>query len=150
MEPSYFLDQYFGKETIVNEFKQFSFKYNTKLYFNENEIIKILETRIWNDKLTKIVIAELNNMFKFYISKYICCFFNSKINGNLFFGINDDGFIKGIPSKLPITHKMINDMIKKNMNKYLTSDKSKIDFIIKNHVKIYIHKLKIDPVLIEE
>lgn len=150
MATSLTLEQFFGKETKINEFKQFSFKINPSVYFSMKEIEHILITGLWNKKLSHLIIGQLNMMFKYYISKYVSCFLNAQILGNIYFGIDDDGIVKGIPSKIPITQSMVKKMILKNMNKYLKMSSKNIKHLYQHKITVSIKKLKIDPLIVDQ
>lgn len=149
MDKSVTLEQFFGKETELNEFKQFSFKINPNVYFSTKEIEHILITGKWNKKLSSLIIGQLNMMFKYYISKYVSCFLNAQLLGNIYFGIDDHGIVKGIPSKIPITQTMVKSMILKNMNKYLKMSSDNINNLYQNKITVSIKKLKIDPLILD-
>lgn len=105
MSEDHMFDDYIGDEDLDTEFKLFTLKgfaYDNKFasFYCNNNIFDF----------NQIVIHSFKKYFQKYIARYMCGFFNSAINGVLYMGVNDWGFVKGIPynGTLPI-----NSLIKK-------------------------------------
>ena len=133
-------DEFVGRENLELEFKEFTF-YNSDLILDN----KLAEQYCYNKSFVfnNNVIKNLKRYFKHYLPKYTCAFFNSNIEGHLFFGVNNYGFTKGIPfqGELPI------DEIK---NKMLTIIKKRvkndvIDFDFDKLIDIDIYKISNPP-----
>ena len=92
---------YIGDEEIDREFKVFTFNL-AGLNITIEDAIKLCHSNqfIFN----KQIISNLEAYFDIYASKYLAGFFNIGISGTLIFGINDWGFVMGIPFQgdLPI------------------------------------------------
>ena len=87
----------FGTEELNKEYKEF-FLNELNLYFSEEEIINFLNNYIINkNKFNILVMSTLNKYILLYLPKYIGVFINSKLSGDLYFGIDDNGEKIGIP-----------------------------------------------------
>ena len=145
-----FLGQFYLIENYYIELKEFCLKMDPSLILDYDEVKEILINGIWNYKLTSFIITNLNYYVKFYMPKYFTSFANSGINGQLMIGINDDGEITGIPSKIPITKLMVQKMINRNLNKYLTISESRCNKFIEKSISISVIKLDIDPQILDD
>lgn len=87
-------NDFIGKEDLNTEFKEFTF-HNSGLMMSNH----LAETYCQNCQFSfnSNVIFNIERYIRFYIPKYTCAFLNSNINGSLYIGVNDYGFIKGIP-----------------------------------------------------
>lgn len=105
-------NEYTGQETINCEYKEFTFNLAGILLDN-----KLAEMYCQTNKFdfNKNVIFNLKKYFKAYVPKYASGYFNSCMDGEFYIGINDLGFVKGIPFKghMPIEY------LKKNIIKIL-------------------------------
>ena len=113
---SYVSDEFLYDETLYAEFKAFTF--NRKgLDMELEDAVKLCISNEF-DELNYKVISNLIGYFKYYSAKYLSGFFNAKISGKLFIGIDDWGIIKGIPFKgdLPI------EMLTAKFYQYLKSN----------------------------
>lgn len=94
-------DDFLGQEKINCEYKEFTLPTNTL----ERELCeRYCQTNEFN--FNKLVIENLKKYFDNYLPKYISCFLNlSDYKSKLYIGVNDMGFVRGIPYKgcLPIT-----------------------------------------------
>ena len=108
----YMLGQMIGPELLDREFKEFCLQ-KLNLYFTEDDIINLiyhskpLDNIIWN----KMINSQIYDYFIKYIPKYIGNFSKAGINGTLFFGIDDMGFIEGIPYYGRLSKKSVKNMI---------------------------------------
>lgn len=99
-------------------------------------------------KFNNYVIVNLKLYLSFYVPKYISGFLNSNIDGHFYIGVNDLGFIKGIPfsgdipSKYLIQemYKLINIFIKDTINDLKLDDIINIEFIKVNCLNLPINK----------
>ena len=82
----------------------------------------------------KEVLYIIKKYFKIYIPKYASSFWNARISGNLYIGINDLGFIKGIPFQSELSIELLNQINQKIIMKYL--DAKYINFINIELIKI--------------
>ena len=100
--PSYY-DEFIGPEDENTEYKEFTFN-----LAGPTLDTKLAESYCQNSKFdfNESVIFNLKRYFKVYMSKYFNAFNNASIEGDLYIGVNDFGFVKGIPYKgnLPIEY----------------------------------------------
>lgn len=95
MSDKYIYKNNIGIETKDNEYKVFNFN---PLKISIEDSKKYLSNGIFcfNDSVDE----TLSNYIQIYLPKYICSFFNPNSNltkAHLYFGINDDGRVIGIP-----------------------------------------------------
>lgn len=129
-----------GQESIEVEYKVFNFN---PLKLSVEDGLKYLSNGIFcfNDSIDETI----KNYFEIYLPKYLCSFFNptSKIsNGYLYFGIDDNGKVIGIPYLGNINLNFINYMI----DKILRSKIKFKSFETKNKIKksIKVEVIKVD------
>jgi hypothetical protein len=119
-------NDFIGKEDRNTEFKEFTF-YNSGLLIDN----QLAESYCISNKFdfNPNVLKNLKRYVRTYLPKYTCAFLNGNIKGKLYIGVNDYGFIKGIPfqGELPIKSikKMIFDIIKITIRNNMNYD---IDF----------------------
>ena len=141
------LNRFLGKETLTTEFKELAFKTQPSYYFTEEEIQSILNGK-WNIKLSSVILQEIDKTINIYIPKYIACFLNAQLNGTIIFGVDDTGYIKGIPSKIQLTRELILPMIIQTINQNVKIN-NKSQFISQN-LDIKIEELEIDPDIVDD
>ncbi len=147
---SYYLFQKFPKETLEVEYKEFSYKIDPEIYYEQQEINDIvLGKKKIDERFNKSILDNLKHYCKFYIPKYLSAFCNAKLKttGKLFIGVDDDGEIVGIPylGQLP-KETIVNYMMKQIHDSILTTNAT-MNYIKKN-IKISIEPLTIYPNLI--
>lgn len=134
-------NDYIGKETLNREFKEFTF-HNSDLNIN-NETAE-LYCRTGKFDFNQNVLFNLNKYILNYIPKYTCAFLNSNIDADFIIGVNDYGFIKGIPynGRLPTysIKTLINEVINENVMKL---DNSNFNF--RKHITVNIIKINKPP-----
>ena len=114
----YEYNDYFGTETLYKEYKEFTLnKYNINIELN------IAEEYCFSNKFTfnNHIINNINKYFNEYMPKYITGFINTKINGELYIGIDDYGFIKGIPYKGTLPYQYIKKLLYSSFTKNITN-----------------------------
>jgi len=133
----YSYNDYFGIEELDKEYKEFTFNL-AGLVLDSDLAEKYCLSNVFDFNDT--VIKNLKKYIKIYVTLNACASFNSNIDSNFYIGINDDGFIKGIPfcGELPIEY------IKSYIYKILSENISNptlgyIDF--NKYVKINIVKI---------
>jgi hypothetical protein len=96
-------NDFVGTETLEHEYKEFTFNH-AGLGIDH----KLAESYCQSSRFdfNQQVIHNLKKYFRNYIPKYTSGFFNSNLKGNLFIGIDDYGYVKGIPynGKLPFEY----------------------------------------------
>ena len=89
--------QSLGKETIASEYKEFSF-YHSGIPYDKKEITEFLTSFRWD--FNDLVRKSIKNYLDIYLPKYACAFLdqNSETDhGELYIGVDDNGFVHGIP-----------------------------------------------------
>ena len=124
-------DSFFSRETLHTEFKEFALN-NCKRFFSLSESEDYCTYYKFN--FNKEVLYIIKKYFKIYIPKYASSFWNAQISGDLYIGINDLGFIKGIPFQSELSIELLNQIIQKIIIKYL--DAKYINFINIELIKI--------------
>ncbi len=113
--PSYY-DEFIGPEDEITEYKEFAF----------NSAGLVLDTKLAelycqnsNFDFNESVISNLKKYFKVYTPKYFTAFNNASMNGDLYIGVNDYGFVKGIPYKGELPTDYLKDKIYKSLEEYI-------------------------------
>lgn len=130
-------DEYLGPETLDTEYKEITLL--SMLMSN-----KLAEDYIKNFRFAfnKEMFYSIKKYFKVFGPKYLCGYFNSRINGKLMYGVTDMGFITGTvyQGNLPTNklerkfYKYMKQYVKFNDNKYRKfKDCVKVNFIKLNH-----------------
>lgn len=147
---SLILEDYFDpkKETLTLEFKELAFKTNPSYYFTDEQIKQLLYFGNWPKKMSHVIMIEIKKVFEVLIGKYMSCFLNAGLKGTLVLGVDDNGFIKGIPSKIPLTQSIVSGMIKTTIEKYVKMERN-IDDFISNNIKVEVKKLEIISALVD-
>jgi hypothetical protein len=124
-----------GRESYGTEFKGFSF-YKTGMTIDKKEAEQCCQDKKFIfDDLTSL---NLDIYIEQYVPRYACAFINSlndsvneSLNDNtekaLFFGVNDFGFVKGIPHKDSIRLEKIREKIQKTFSTNLRTT-AKLNF----------------------
>ena len=106
-----------GGETLYVEFKQFCILATDNIFSN-NQIEELLYYghRLDKDLFNEMIYNIINKNIKKYIAKYLGIFSKAQINGELYFGVCDLGFLDGIPFYGVLDINRINDMITEAIN----------------------------------
>lgn len=132
-------NQYCGQETIESEYKEFTFNL-AGLSIDPKLAEQYCTSNVFD--FNKSVILNLNKYFKTSLPKYACGYFNSGFDGSYYIGINDYGFVKGIPFKGQIPVQQLKDKIIKTLRSSVTNDNTDIDW--EQLVRIQIKKIDYD------
>jgi len=84
-----------GPENIYKEYKLFTFINNIPIDYEEAKYY--CSTYILLPNFNTHVLKNIYIYIKVFLQKNIYAFINSKINGDFYIGVDDDGFMKGIP-----------------------------------------------------
>ena len=125
---------YPNKENKHLEFKEYCLKLCPTIEFSKKQIFYYLNGN-WDSKINDFNNQNLKIYFDYYIPKYLSCFANSKIDGKLIIGIDDNEEITGIPSfglNLTILKKYLSESIKK----YTKSSEKLFDIVNINLIEI--------------
>jgi len=88
-------NDYIGPEQRHREYKEFSL-HKTGIPFELEQAEYYCETNHF--AFDDLILLALSKYITVYLPKYTCAFWNSGItDGDMYIGIDDDGFIKGIP-----------------------------------------------------
>jgi len=133
----YSYNQYLGLETCKKEYKEFTFNL-AGLRLEKKLIDEYCSTNLFD--FNEAVIINLKKYIKIYVTRNACASFNSNIDTDFFIGVNDDGFVKGIPYQGELPYKEIKLYIYKILSEKLTNPTiESIDF--SKYVKINITKI---------
>jgi len=105
-------NQFIGTETINMEYKEFTFN-STGIDIDT----PLAESYCTTNKFdfNSNVERGLEKYFKDYLPKYICGFMNAQIDGTFLIGVNDYGFVKGIPYQGVLSEELITKKIFKHI-----------------------------------
>ena len=106
------LGQFVGPELLKREFKELCLQ-NIFLYFEVEDIKSFLYNNVALKPVifNKMILDNLQIYMEKYIPKYIGNFSKASIDGDLYIGVNDHGYIEGIPINGELTVDMVNSMI---------------------------------------
>ncbi len=117
MEQVYVLGDNIGSgETLELELKEFTLSLDPLIYFEDDEIIRIVSSGELDKKeniFNKMIMDNINHYFRYYVPKYLSVFGNSVLSSaKLYIGVNDLGEITGIPfiGELNITESILKQL----------------------------------------
>jgi hypothetical protein len=125
-----------GLESKEHEYKVFNFN---PLKVSDSDALYYLDNKIF--VFNESVNETLKNYLEIYLSKYLCSYFHPKSNlssGYLYFGINDNGKVIGIPYLGNIELNFINYQIDKIFSKLLNFPDENIKKTIRESINIEI------------
>lgn len=132
----YIYKDYIGLETKDNEYKVFNFN-PLKISIDDSKGYLSSGIFCFNDSVDETI----TNYIQIYLSKYLCSFFNpasTLTKAHLYFGINDDGKVIGIPYLGTITRDFINHQIDKIFSSHIKFPNRIIKKRIRDCVKVEI------------
>jgi hypothetical protein len=132
-------NDFIGKENLGREFKEFTFQ-NSGLLIDNHLAESYCQSAQFD--FNKNVIRNLKRYFRYYLPKYTCAFLNANIKGELYIGVNDFGFIKGIPFQGELPTKTLRQKIWDTISESITNS-SDTKFNIDELVSVEV--VKIDP-----
>ena len=119
-------------ETLKSEFKEIPFnksKLGEKYKLTLQELEKGLKlnkrdrityiSNLFKNKIEPLSYQLFDTMFSNYLIRYASCFYNSDIEGSIYFGVTDDGIPTGIPISKEYSEEDINEYVINMMNGYL-------------------------------
>lgn len=131
-------NDYLGAEKLDTEYKEFTINLAGSLRMDKKLADEYCLTNIFD--FNEAVILNLKKYIKVYLIVNACASFNSNIEGKFYIGVNDDGFVKGIPYQGELPIKEIETYIYKILSENLAnSSLGDIDF--HKYVKINITKI---------
>jgi hypothetical protein len=107
----YHLGEVIGPELLKREFKELCLL-NIHLFFENNELMLLFYKKVALDSIrfNDMIYSTLNQYVQRYVPKYIGNFSKAGITGDLFFGVDDNGLIEGIPFSGSIDVNIIKKM----------------------------------------
>ena len=117
---------FFGPETLTKEYKGVSL-HKTGLPFNVEKIEEYCRTNKFD--FDDLVFLNLKKYIREYIPKYSSGYWNSNIfNGEFFIGIDNYGFIKGIPisNNKKINKTWLHNYVNKTIKKFVRTENNLI------------------------
>lgn len=145
----YFLNEYYGFETKSLEFKEFCIKYNDKNLIDLNDILNMIKYNFIDDKMKYLIVCDLKKYIYNILPKYISCFGNASIDGKIIIGINDKGFISGVPIHNSININYLKHILYESVKKTIDINIKCSTKNIDKYIKININKLKINKYILE-
>jgi hypothetical protein len=147
--PDYFYDGFLSDkngdcgEHLDREYKEVTL--NTGgIKIGLSDILTLCQTNIFTRELNEGIIANIKTLIELYLSKNISAFLNANIfNGEIYFGINDYGIIKGIPYSGELPYEELALFTRELLKSCLmfASPKIKNDFDINKFVNIEFIKI---------
>ena len=139
----YQYNEYVGHETLKKEYKLFTFyPKGTSIDQNNESLCEHLLTSgqwVFNEQ----VLDNINFYLENYIPKYAAAYINSNCEGEMFIGISDDGFVKGIPYKGDLCERIIKNKIDSILGSDLLISSSDINkYIDTELIKVNTNKFK--------
>lgn len=148
MNMIYYLGHFLGSEDLQNEYKELCLS-DLNLYFSNEDIQYFVrynlsvDKNIWNRMIDDILIKYMTK----YIPKYIGNFSKAEIEGYLYIGVDDIGFIEGIPYFGELNYLKIRDYILSTIQYTRgVNEKYQYDY---NTVLWYYNNIKIDIIKLD-
>lgn len=155
-----FMD-HFGSETLYKEYKAFFIDYDSLMLsqFTRRQISELIYNKFNHPKyyLNELFNQSIMNSINTYLVKYVpinCASFTKSIyegiidKGILHIGVNDDGYLTGIPYNgilsIDIVKKMLLDIVDKNLCRCIKINQDTVQVLPKNYLTKYFNKIKID------
>ena len=120
----YSFQDFIGPETLSREYKEFSL-HKTGISYDIDQVERFCDTNEFD--FQHIVIANIEKYIQQYIPKYICGFCNSGLEGEIFIGTDDYGYVKGIPLKYPISKEWLTTLIKSTLSQSIQNENKPFD-----------------------
>ena len=120
----YSFQDFIGPETLSREYKEFSL-HKTGISYDIDQVEHLCDTNEFD--FQDIVIANIEKYIQQYIPKYMCGFSNSGLDGEIFIGTDDYGYVKGIPLKYPISKEWLTTLIKSTLSQSIQNENKPFD-----------------------
>lgn len=116
IDDTYMLGHIIGPELLNREFKELYLQ-NIDMFFESDEIYNFLYKNMSFDrhKWDNMVNHTINRYINKYVPKYTGIFSKAGISGKLYIGVDDYGFIEGIPYYGKLTSHIVKNMIMSNI-----------------------------------
>ena len=87
---------YYNSEQLSIEHKEFTLN-KSRYEYPKIRTLQFLKDLQWNQDIETLIHKNIHQYLSLYVTKYLACYTNVDINGELNFGIDDYGIIRGIP-----------------------------------------------------
>ena len=134
-------NDYIGIESSEREYKVGVIQWSRE--FNFKESLKLLLSAKWS--FNKCIFNTIIIYLKKYLCKYIVSFTHKLslvTNGELYIGVDDDGFIKGIPYQGNLTLSNIKPIIESTIEEMINFSNPTISSRLKEFLKIELINIK--------
>lgn len=138
-----YFNQFLGPETIEREYKVGVIYWNRELEYEY--ALMLLRTGKW--VFNGCIHNTIKVYFEKYLSKYIAAFTHKLTNTNtgvLYIGVDDHGYVKGLPYRGELSLSSIRPIINNIFNKMLIFSSKEIACRMRNSLKVEIIKIKFD------
>ena len=109
----------YGRESIHCEYKEFCIQVPIEYVYEQQDVYKIIKSGKIDTKFNSLIYQSIQMYFDNVIPKYVSSFFNSRISGNIFLGVNDFGQVTGIPLlnavNIPLIQRLFLDAMSKHI-----------------------------------
>jgi len=145
--------QIIGRETKTKEFKELCF-HNIYSYYEKRDIVNLIyqNQSLNKDIFNNMINSELKQYFIKYVPKYLGNFSRAELNGELYFGIDDDGIIEGIPYYGTINIDDIKMMLNESI-KYCRGviiDKNESHLIDNSILELYYSNIELEIIQLDK
>ena len=111
-------NEFLGPENENTEYKEFAFSSAGLGTIIDSKLAEIY-CQNCKFEFNDAVLLNLKKYFKVFVPKYFSAFINASIEGDLYIGVNDYGFVKGIPYQGEIPIDFLKDRIFSSLKKYI-------------------------------
>jgi hypothetical protein len=136
-------NEFLGPENIDKEYKVAVIYWNREIKYNHS--LELLRSGKWI--FNECIHNTIKTYLEKYLSKYVSAFTNnlSKINnGTLYIGVDDDGYVKGIPYKGELKLNSIIPIINNIFNSLICFPSKEIMDYVRKNLKIEIIKVNFE------
>jgi hypothetical protein len=135
-------------ETLDNEYKSVHLLPHTLSQFSQSAIFNLVKTGKWTSDFNTLVQNNVLQLIYNKLPKYIACWANSQLDGNLFLGFDDNRLVSGIPILTDIPINQIRDTITKTIHDNIQTETNLTT--LRNQIEIYVYPLLIDTNIITD
>lgn len=113
-------NEFIGEETLDREYKSFPID----VPYSDYETISFIKNPF--SSFNSIILENIEKIINNFLPKYLCSFMDTlskSDDGTLYIGIDDDGFVSGIPYLGFLSWKIIDYFLNKTINEKIVSNK---------------------------
>jgi hypothetical protein len=128
-------DEFIGQESINCEYKEFTYNLAPEK-LDQNQCEDYCSTNLFD--FNRLTIDNIKKYFDIYLPKYVSCFLNLEPirESKLYIGINDLGFVRGIPYKGQLPIQKLTNYAYKLIYKRIKVHGNELSFNFFNYIKI--------------